>query len=181
MEWINSTAAIINAVAVMAGVLAAWKGFGVWRTQMMGQRKYIVAEEILCHFLKAREAIGHVRNPGIRENEKVKGEFITLTRLKKYTQEFEDLKWLKYKCHVHFGKHAAAEFGMLLEVYRDIANAAHLLKPEDVSYPDPIDHKTREKCEAIVWNTYVQPDAIDARLEAAWQKLDENYCRKHLS
>jgi hypothetical protein len=53
-EWVQAAALLI------AGI-AAWRGFGTWRHELVGRRRYELAEETLALFYEAESTIAQMR------------------------------------------------------------------------------------------------------------------------
>jgi hypothetical protein len=59
MSWL--TPEWVEAGAVVVAAFAAWRGFGAWRYELVGKKRYELAEETLALFYEAQEVIREMR------------------------------------------------------------------------------------------------------------------------
>jgi hypothetical protein len=56
-------------LSIIVASCTAIYGIGSWRREYVGKKRAELAEEALCHFYEARDAIQHIRNPFSRGGE----------------------------------------------------------------------------------------------------------------
>lgn len=119
---VQDISSIVTALATVAGVLLAIKGFSSWKDQLKGKTDYELARRYLRAIYKVRDAIKFVRNPFIPAEEmgaalKESGKEVNTgshetsravynLRWKKVNEAESDLKVELWEAEVSWGKNA---------------------------------------------------------------------------
>jgi hypothetical protein len=62
IEWLSSVSSIVSSVAVLVGLLIAWKQLGVWKRQVMHQKRAEAAETLLATAFEVVDVMKSVRS-----------------------------------------------------------------------------------------------------------------------
>lgn len=181
------------AVAVYFGV----QGLRAWRAQVVGKRKFEVAEEALVSFARASDALKFVRNIASNSNEGATREkepdetpdetrrrnanFVPLERLNAASEQFAPLRKTQLLCRYHFGPEAAAQFDAIFSARGAIIVGARMLNILSHSN-EPLNSASKEirdKSERAIWGTGGEEDEIARSIDAAMVRL-ENICAPYL-
>lgn len=176
-EWVSIAGTGVQALSVLGTAIYASWGLNSWRKQLVGKRRYEVAEESLIKFSEMYNALKHIRNPFQRSNE-AKGSEATIDRIREYEALFDSLRATQIRCRIHIGQKAAAAFDEIYETIRKVTNAAQMLR-ENRTQPLQ-DQKLRKELEAIIWNCAEGPDEIESALILAQKNL-EKACTRFIS
>jgi hypothetical protein len=196
MQYISVIAIIIQAAAIGVTAYFASRSLRAWRAQLVGKRRFEIAEDTLVAAYKARDAIVWIRNPAVWSNEKIDrpaepGEtegqkqmrdtyFVHLKRIKDTADEFSQLGKMRQLCKVFFGDEAASAIDVFFEVRNDVALAANMLIDQ---VGEPIPKESREffaELKMKIWGTGGPKDELRPKIDAALETLSR-ICREHLS
>jgi hypothetical protein len=62
-EFVKIAAPALQALAILVTAIFASLGLNAWRRQLLGKRRFEVAEEVLLAAHKAKLSLAYVRNP----------------------------------------------------------------------------------------------------------------------
>lgn len=68
-EWIDLASTVIQAIAIATTAAFAVAGLRAWRRELVGRRKFEIAEQTLSAFVEARDALAYVRSPLVYRGE----------------------------------------------------------------------------------------------------------------
>lgn len=127
-------------LSVLGAIGAALVSLALWRYQLIGKRRYEIAEQFVTVTTRAvgalqfaRSPVGYkgegetrIRNPGEDEETAphLNGLYIPIERLAKSDEVFRDLFRSQVLCEMHFGGPSGKPFKVLLDTHDEIANAA---------------------------------------------------------
>jgi hypothetical protein len=165
-----------------------------WRIQLIGKRRFEVAETSLVDFSLALGALSAVRNPFSggdegqdrpnRENDadairRLKDSYwVPIERLNKRADVFAPLTKDRMLCKYIFGDYAEEPFEELRQIYNEIQIASSSLVRR--ARERPIGDQVREQreidriteLEEVIWGSYDAEDRIHLRLQSAQKKLE---------
>lgn len=169
-------------------------GLGLWRYQMIGKRRYEVAEQVLqatgkvvsaLRFARGRVAFageGKTRplepNETKYETERRNALYVPIERLVKNTSVFDDLAKLVDLCAAHFGEDAAKPLSTLLSVQVQIAQTAYLLidMTEDHELHTKEERETMRDLRQKLYDHNDDPEnAITKQIETAHAEIKRVY------
>jgi hypothetical protein len=195
--WVEVASKLLPAVAIAVTAVFAILGLNAWRRQMVGKRKFEVAEEGLVTFAMARRALNFVRAPGSfggegstrpppreAEAENVRDMrnryYVPLERLKAVDKEFTAVTRAQTLAGVVISDEAAKAFDALLDGRWRVFTSAWMLI-DNVGDFDAIKPKEdiHKQWSAAIWSGASNPDEMSASVDAAYKKLQE-LCRPHL-
>jgi hypothetical protein len=115
------------------------RGFYVWHRQLVGKRRFEVADAALSAFYRAEAAIAHARDPATVQGEGATRKrhdnelpafrglldklYVPLERIKHYRDAFDELERAAVNVEVHFGSDLADALREPLRAYEKIAIA----------------------------------------------------------
>lgn len=172
-------------------------GLAWWRLQLIGKRRFEIAEEALIAFMGAKDALAFVRNPGGHSGEgktRKRAEhetpdvsaaldryFVPIERLNAVSEKFAPLRKTQILCQYHLGREAGDAFESLFDSRHSVLLAAHLLA-EDARRRRELSPEEREQSKEFYRDVYAtggENDRIAMRLEKAQQTL-ESICKPYL-
>ena len=173
-------------------VALALLGVAFWRLQIIGQRRFAVAEECIVSFMLAKYALDYARNGASFEGEgatrtrdadespdeqrTLDSYYTPVERLRGADQRFVDLEKPALLARHHLGDAAFEAFetlrrarhrvfvsaGTLIRLHRQYAR--HGLATEDTQ-------KLMRRCEDVIWNGQIADDPLTKEVEAATATL----------
>jgi hypothetical protein len=191
-EAVKIVSAVLQASAIVVTAYFASRGLNAWRQQLLGKRRFEVAEEMLLAAYKAQSVMAHVRNPMTfgegqirpRAKDERPGNadakdmyFAPLARMQKLDDDFAQWSKVKYLAETYFGPGASAPFHAIRRSFQTVAVAARMLV-ETVGELAPSDPR-KKQWEAEIWDTRQPDDPITASVAAAVRDV-ETICRPHL-
>lgn len=194
MAWIDIGATVLEAGAVVAASIAAWRSLGTWRHQMTAGRKAELAERTLAMFYEAREIIAHARNPGAystegqsrpgrdSETEEVRrykdSLFVAAERLSERAEFWGRFGAIRYEFWARFGENASKPFDAIWSIRNRIAISSGMLVRtfrDDEVADRPETRARRQKWEDdIGW--WLEQDPLAPEIDAAVSAM-EAICR----
>lgn len=118
----------------------------IWRVQIIGKRRFEVAEEALIAFAKCKDALAHVRGAlsyggegksrpkedgeKPEDAERLDRQFVPYERLNRVAESFVSLRKSQLLCLFHFGKEAYDAMDALFKARSDVHLAAMLIADE---------------------------------------------------
>ena len=171
-------------------VASSFIGLAIWRFQLIGKRRFDVAEDALVAFSLAKDAFDYVRSIGRysgegQTREPTKGETdsqtrhhldrcsVPIERLSSVSDLFSTLPKIQLLSQYHFGQDAYDAFQALFDAKNKVIVAAHTLARLERS---PEQH---EQYESIIHSSGADDDEINSSLLSAQEKL-ENACEPYL-
>lgn len=189
-DFIDFVLKLIPAVSIAVAAYFSVQGLRVWRSQLVGKRKFEVAEEALVAFERAREALRYVRSPGGwggegSTREKAPNEsdeetrrkniaFAPIERLNKMSETFAPLHKTQILCRFHFGPEAAKPFDVINDVRQEIwAASLFLVEAADdrTRWDDESMQDLNKQSRAVIYGGHSK-DEIAPRLAAAMTRLE---------
>jgi hypothetical protein len=187
-------------ISVIVASCTAIYGIGSWRREYRGKKMADLAEEALCLFYEARDAIQHIRNPFSRgdegstrksdENETPEQKeaydraYVLIERFNTHIDLFNKMHSIRYRFMAQFG----ADAGKPFEDFRKILNEIHVSAQtlgrlwaeqfrsfrteRNVSQHDDL----IERQENIFWEGLPEEDPIKPKVEECIKNI-ENICR----
>lgn len=190
----------VQALAVVVTVGIAFAGLKTWRQQLVGGKKFEIAEATLMTVYQIRVAIKQIRNPFIfsGEIEEALSGFdnspssqergaasyrVTFNRMRPYEKLFAELETRRVQCKVHFQADSAPFLALNAILVRDIALSANFLV-EDALDPtgwgsDDDRNKNVKGWKENIWERPGEDDPITLRVGENIEKI-EKICRQHL-
>lgn len=192
---LNSVASLIGSVAGLIVAIAAWRGVGTWRHELVGRRRADAARAALAMFYEAREAIRRIRFAGTYAGEMrlTPGDDpdwrrsawtviyrIRLDRIANYDHLWSRMEAARFE----FGEEMAAHFMTILGIRTGISNAANFLIRMPATEGEPgvaplavVQEPTdQQRWEQLVGLRLQEPDPSGHRVEVAIQGM-EAVCR----
>lgn len=177
---------------LVVSVLLALLGVAFWRLQMIGQRRFAVAEEAIVCFMLAKYALDDARNGASFDGEgatRTRGEdespddqrtldgyYTPIERLRRYDQRFVDLEKPSLMARHHLGDAAFAAFDTLRRArHRVIVSASMLIKLHKqyvrhrIANEDTL--KLMRRMEDDIWNAHIADDPLTVEVEKATAAL----------
>jgi hypothetical protein len=176
----------LQAISIAITAYFAVRGLRTWRTQMIGQRKFTVAEEALLTFAMCKLVIEEARSPMAFGNEgaqlmadaqvpepdreRLGSFFTTLARLNSGKDHFAKLLPVQQIARIHLGQEAYEALNVIwMERSKVITGARMLITHHRHGTPPERSADHVRRMEARIWaggdpNT---PDEIQAALDAA--------------
>jgi hypothetical protein len=198
VEWINVASTVIQAIAIVVTAAFAVAGLKAWRKELIGRRKFEVAEQALSAFAEAKEALAYVRdrlvhkgegtsrprNPDETESDEVARardlEFVPLERLYDVRGEFSALRKAQVACRIHFGDEAEKAIDTLFSACNQVRITAHsLLEMADHEDHTQEQRETRVSFRRVVWSSGSGDDKLAQSVEDGYRKLLQ-ICLPHL-
>jgi hypothetical protein len=187
---------IIQAVSVAATAYFASRSLNAWRNQLIGKRKFEVAEDTIVAAYKARDALDWIRNPGVWSSETIDRPtqefetesekrlrdtfFVPIKRIKDTSEDFAQLGKMRHLCQAHFGDEASSAIDEFFKIRNAVSIAANMLI-EHVGEPsgDDSNKKFYADLRWEIWGTGSDKDKLKPRIDVALQKLSD-ICTQHL-
>ena len=190
----------IQALAVFATAIIAFSGLRTWRQQLVGGRKFEIAEATVMTVYQLRMAVKEIRNPLVfgseiedalkdfgdnptPEQEKAARFYVTLHRMKPFRDLITELEMRRIECKVHFEADSEPLLELSAVFWRDIAWAARELGDDALEGGNLTGDKDREKSirkwRRVIWAGPRGSDEIETKIEREIMKIEE-ICRPHL-
>lgn len=179
--------ALTQAIGVVAGTGIALWSLVKWRHEQVGRRQAELAEDALALMYEGREVINSVRSPGSFDGEGasrrananeaadlrklIDFEFIPIERLNAHADFFTRVQKLKPRLRALWGSASVEPLDELLKIRSEIIATAHMLS-QLLTSKGSASFERVQKLEAIKWQGYSTPDAIDQRLVSATARLE---------
>lgn len=178
----------LQAIAISVTAFFAVRGLRTWRTQMIGQRRFAVAEDTLMSFASCKLVLEETRFPGSsgHESEKIMNEeaipeqdrqrlapyYTTLARLRRGQDQFAKLASVQLAAKLHFGEEAHGAMQILWEERAKVLTAAQMLIRDNRHEHTPQDPEHTRVMKALIWKSYGKnDDEVQTALDEAEKKL----------
>lgn len=179
-------APILQAGSIVLTSIFAVRGLTAWRDQLIGKRKFEVAEEALMTFALAKEALRAVRAPiswsdeglelmkqtGVASGDymKYQAHYAILQRLRTHSERFAKLATVKITAGIHLEPEAETAIDLFLEQrWKVWAAVDELIDATRDNYLDKIDtSKLRKTIYARPNDDFIQSavDEAEAKIKA---------------
>jgi hypothetical protein len=193
-EALKAAPPIIQAVSVAITAFFAVKSLRAWRTQLVGKRRFEVAEQIVMATHRATEALREIRNPGsfsseARDRKPVEGEteaearsretyYAVYARMRDRAAIFVELSTARLLCKIHFGAVASNHIDAIFRVRHSVRVAAIMLT-QSVGGGD-VNPELLAKWHSHLWATDDCDDELATKLNEAAEAI-EAVCTPHLN
>ncbi len=201
---IKDYSVVIASIAALCASLAAIYGINSWRREYRGKKLAELAEEVLCLFYEAQDAIHHIRSPfsrtgegstrkqGENETEEEKEAYdhawVVFERYNTHVELFSKIYTLRYRFRVQFGNEATKPFNDLRTIINEILASARRLGNLWSRYGNHLEVSIQvdamfekiQKHESVIWESIPEEDPINLRLEKCVTQI-ETTCREILS
>jgi hypothetical protein len=191
-QIISVAATVLQALSIAVAAVFAVLGLDAWRRQLVGKRKFELAEEILVTVYKMKNELSFVRNPGAfvgegKSRPRAAGEpdkwtdqrdtyFVPLQRMRDLTGEFAQFSRMQALADIYFGPEAAKSIDDLRRAFNHVAIAAGMLIR---TAGENATHDQVSRWEATIWEGAGEDDKIAMTAEASVSQIDA-ICRPHL-
>jgi len=194
MEWIETAANVIEAIAVTAaGVAAVW-GLTTWRKEMTARRCAELAEQTLAMFYEARDLLTWVRSPGSFASEGESRQpqsnesgddarhknalYVPIERLSRNAEFWGRFEAARYPFMAVFGEEAAAPFQTMRKAKNHVSISAGMLLRTygRVNEERPERQQQREKWERDIGWGFTDVDELALQIDDAVSAI-ESVCR----
>jgi len=195
-EVLKALPPIVQAASILVTAIFAVKSLRAWRTQLIGKRRFEVAEEIIMAVNRAKDSLSYVRGPlsSIAESadrERPVGEtttqarwrnshFIVIKRLQSVADDFTNLQKARLLCKAHFGDDAVKHIMVLFQARVEVVVSAEALS-EMANNPgaresDPDFYRS---CERKIWAIGDDKDVLTSSINKAVEAI-EGTCMPYL-
>jgi hypothetical protein len=194
-ELLKTLPSIVQAVSILVTSIFAIISLRAWRRQLIGKRRFEVAEEVILAAHRAQGALEWIRNgfsfsteaedrpkpSGETENEARLRDsyYVPLKRLRDSAETFIGLSKAYLLCKVHFGSEAAKAIDEILRIQNNIAIDAKMLL-DDVGNDDGVSKELRKEMRESIWGGLNPKNPVTNRLNDAVNKIDE-ICARYLT
>ena len=183
---------IQNVIAIVA-IIFALRGVRNWNRERRDLRRAELAEQAIALGYKARDAFSAVRSPigfggegSSRKQEDNESDslkrardraYTPIERLKYVSAVFDEVQSARYSVTAAFGEKYSLPLLEFLKVRNEIVAVAHTkyMMAEDITYGERRDQSFDRKFEGTIWEGVSKPDAIKERLDAAVEKLENEF------
>jgi hypothetical protein len=189
-EAVKGAAPALQALAIAVTAFYASRGLNAWRGQLVGKRKFEVAEEVIVGAHKAKANLLYVRNPltVAKADSTLRDTYaLTFERLQRVSSDIAEFEKTRVLAGVHIGRQASDVIGKILRKFHEVAAAARMLVIHS-DRPLPTDEAEkraeldrRTAWELTIWgSTDPMHDALTKSVEDAIATL-EALCRPYLA
>lgn len=194
MSWIETTATVVQAIAVSGAAWAAWRGLTTWRREMTARRRAELAEHTLATFYEARDIISAARFPGSsgeegssrqRRANKTENEaryknalYVPVERLTRQAEFWGKFEAAHYSFMVLFGEEAARPFETVRQIKnRVMISAGMLVRTYGQVNEEREDRQSqRERWEAYIGWGVTEEDEVAREVDGAVSAI-ERVCK----
>jgi hypothetical protein len=179
--WLSAAGGLTTALAALVASLAALRGLGTWRSELVGRRKAELAEDVLAQFYRARGVFTWARTRAIRKPGQDGGDSTAsrthalsapIERITDESKLFSALQAGRHRFIAYFGERAAEPFEAIQAVHAGvIAAAGDLIRDRnDVG----AEHEARRHGweDSIGWGE-TQHDRIAVRVDEAVRRIED--------
>ena len=191
MDWIETTATVVQAIAVTGAGYAAWRSLTTWRYEMTARRRAELAEHTMAMFYEARDRIAWVRVPAsfgeegssrpIEPNEtehdtKNKNAlYVPIERLSRHAEFWGQFDAGRYAFMAVFGEEATEPFNSVSEIRSQVRLSARMLI---MTYGKVDENREERKAQVDKWESAIgwrltEKDEIAQLMDSAVSKIEE--------
>jgi hypothetical protein len=180
---------IVQAISIAVTAYFAVKSLRAWRQQLVGKRRFEIAEETIVAAYRVREALEWIRSPASWSGEatdrtKEAGEteavaqmrdtyFVPLKRIKETSEDFSQLGKTKLLARIHFGEPAEVAIQELIRIRHQVSVAARMLVDHVGDRNGDLDNKFWEKLRWEIWATDDENDQLTPKISLTVKKIEE--------
>jgi hypothetical protein len=166
--FLKTLPSIVQALSIAVTAFFASKSLNAWRNQLVGKRRFEVAEETIVAAYKARDALNWIRNPAAWSNEKIDRKpdsyeteeqkkrrdvyFAPIKRILETADDFAQLGKMRHLCQAHFGDEASSAIDEFFKIRSDVSIAANMLI-DHVGEPDGTE-ENKEFYKGLRWDIW---------------------------
>ena len=187
-------------LSIIVAACTAIYGIGSWRREYVGKKQAELAEEVLCLFYEARDAVQHIRNPFSHGNEGSDRKadesetpeqkeaydraYVLIERFNTHIELFNKMHSVRYRFMAQFGADAGDPFEDFRRILNEIQVSAQALASAWAekyrhfrTEKQETDHsKFIRKQENIFWEGLPEEDTIKPKVENCIDDI-EKICR----
>lgn len=200
LEFLKYISVIVASCTAIVASCTAIYGIGSWRREYRGKKRSDLAEEALCLFYEARDAIQHIRNPFSHggegstrksdENETPEQKeaydraYVLIERFNTHIDLFNKIRSIRYRFMAQFGTDAGKPFEdfkkILNEIYVSAQTLGSLWVEQFRSFQTgrhvSQNNDLIRKQENIFWAGLPEEDPIKSKVEGCIKDI-EQICR----
>jgi hypothetical protein len=187
-------------MSIIVASCTAIYGIGSWRREYVGKKHVEIAEEVLCIFYEARDAVQHIRNPfsyaGEGSSRKVDEKetpeqkeaydraYVLFERFNTHVELFNKMHSMRYRFMAQFGIDAGKPFNDFRTVLTTMQVSAQALAREwakkfshfRTEEQETSHYEFIKKQENIFWEMLPEDDTIKTKVEQCVADI-EKICR----
>lgn len=183
-NWINAISAVIQAVSVVVASIFAVRSLRVWRRELVGKRKFEIADEALAAFLAAKDDLIWIRSRIIIAGEDddytaIEGELphsaenrkqcaIISRRIRNTQGSFRRLARIYLPCKIHLGPEATGPIDAIVQAHNSVAISNEIL----LSQIGALNDQSMRNLKADIWSQGPD-DPITMKIANAEEKMHE--------
>jgi len=195
-----SLSEFLKDLSIIVASCTAIYGIGSWRREYIGKKRAELAEEVLCLFYEARDAVQHIRNPFSQGNEGSSRKadenetpeqkeaydkaYVLFERFNTHLELFNKMHSIRYRFMAQFGTDAGKPFEDFRKTLNIMQASAQALAR---AWAENYRHFRTEKQEAahydfitkqenIFWECLPEEDTIKPKVEKCIDDI-EKICR----
>lgn len=193
MSWdeiLRAAPPIVQAVSIAVTAVFAVISLRAWRTQLIGKRRFEIAEQAIVAIYKAKEALEWIRSPASfggesaerpRHDRESEGEarlrdayFVPFKRIKDTSADFAELTKVRLLCRAYFGDEIVKKIEVLFQALTQVRVSAKMLY--DSVGEDTVTLARQVEfyidCKRQIWATGDGKDKLTASINDAVKELD---------
>jgi len=187
-------------LSIIVASSTAIYGIGSWRREYVGKKRAELAEEVLCLFYEARDAVQHIRNPfsysnegssrKAAENETTEQKeaydraYVLFERFNTHIELFNKMHSMRYRFMAQFGAEAGKPFDDFRRILNKMQVSAQALAREwakryyhfKTEEQEAYHFNFIKKQENIFWEGLPEEDTIKPEVERCIENI-EKICR----
>lgn len=193
MSWdevLKAAPPIVQAVSIAVTAAFAVISLRAWRTQLVGKRRFEIAEQAIVAVYKAKDALDWIRNGASfggeaterpRHDRESEGDarlrdtyFVPFKRIKDTSDDFAELSKVRLLCKAYFGDEVVKKIEVLFQALTQVRLSARMLY-DSVGYDAATLARQVEfyiDCKRQIWATGDDKDKLSASINAAVKELD---------
>ena len=187
-------------LSIIIASCTAIYGIGSWRREYVGKKQAELAEEALCLFYEARDAVQHIRNPFSNANEGCSRKtdenespeqkdaydraYVLIERFNTHIELFNKMHSIRYRFMAQFGTDAGKpfeDFRKILNIIQASAQSLAIAWADNYRYlrtkkKEAADYDFITSQENIFWEGLPEEDTIKLNVEKCIDDI-EKICR----
>jgi len=184
---------VLRDFSILIASFTAVYGITAWRREYLGKKRAELAEEALCLFYEARDAIQHIRNPfsPAKEGSTRKADesetpeqkeaydraYVLIERFNTHIELFNKMHAIRYRFMAQFGTDAGKPFEDFRKILNIIqASAQALASAWANKYRHFRDDNFIKNQENIFWEGHTEEDPIKPKIKKCIDDI-EKICR----
>jgi len=190
MDWVETTAIVVQAFAVAAAGYAAWRGLTTWRHEMTARRRAELAEHTMAMFYEARDLIAWARFPGCfgdegssreRQSNETEDEarykntlYVPMERLSRQAEFWGRFEAGRYPFMAVFGEEAAKPFNTVRQIGNRVSISARMLmQTYGRAKEERKQQQQQRKWEGDIWAGSSEKDALASQIDNAVSTMEK--------